>query len=163
MLTASLQAEPRKSAESIPPAPSKAKAEPPKRTTSQKSRKRIITSEDENENALEPPLVEPTSSARRADDDAAMEAMMGMDVDDLDVELEETQDSRVDADDPPKTIVKKEPGIRKKRKVKASETVVNEKGYTGEYIVGAYLHGSLSICSYEGRLEGRKLFRRRWT
>jgi hypothetical protein len=99
------------------------------RVPSQKSRKRIITSEDENDDAIEPPPAEPTSSARRADDDAAM--------DDLDVEieeeLEETQGSRVTVEEVPvKDFVKKEPGVRKKRKVKASETVINEKGYTGE-------------------------------
>ncbi|KAK8865588.1 hypothetical protein IAR55_000732 [Kwoniella newhampshirensis] len=80
---------------------------------------------------------EPTSSMVRREDQAAMEAMMSMDMD-VDMEMglsdDETPASTKKGkkgNDESAVKVKREPGEsgRKKRKVKKSETVQNEKGY----------------------------------
>ena len=104
--------------------------EPPKdsgnSSRSTKSKRRVIASPEEEEQIEERPVAEPSSSMVRAEEKAAMEAMMGMDmeteVDDLDPENSE---KRVE--------VKKEPKQRKRRPVKKSRTEDDDKGYKGGF------------------------------
>jgi hypothetical protein len=71
----------------------------------------------------------PSSSVRRAEDRAAMEAMLDMDMDDDDDLQGESQATTTSNVAPPPA--KKSNGKRKVRRVKRSETKVNEKGYMG--------------------------------
>ncbi|ORY23928.1 DNA polymerase subunit Cdc27-domain-containing protein [Naematelia encephala] len=126
------------------PKPEPAAKEKPKPSSSTNARKRDTASDDEvastqNLGVKSDPVVEPTSSMNRADDKAAMEAMMGMD-DDLDMDLGDKQEQEQEQEPEPQASgskiqakahkhVKKEHGVRKKRKVKKSKTEVDEKGY----------------------------------
>ncbi|WWD18237.1 hypothetical protein CI109_102687 [Kwoniella shandongensis] len=141
-----------------------------KTAASQRNKKRVIqsdTEEDEEQEAPKPATksststpksntkasasstgsgkklqAEPTSSMVRQEDQAAMEAMMSMDVD-MDMGMSDEGDAKTPSSTAKKGAkgkkeaeiakVKKEPGAeggRKKRRVKKTETVVNEKGYT---------------------------------
>ena len=82
--------------------------------------------------------LEPTSSMTRADDKAAMEAMMDMDFD-MESEGEEEVARKAKADkggvaSAEVIKIKTEPGQRKRRKVKKSVFEQDEKGYMGEVI-----------------------------
>lgn len=108
--------------------------------TSQKSssnKRRIVVSEDEDDAPSTAPSkastapvfkassskLEPTSSMVRAEDQAAMEAMMGMDVD-------------FDEDDTatkPATAKSNKGGKRTTRRVKKSKVEMDDKGYMSEF------------------------------
>lgn len=112
---------------------------------SQKSKKRVIMSDDEAEDEESPapvagssktPLA-PTSSMTRADDAAAMEAMLDMDFemsggeDDEEAAPKAKQKRAGQVDTESVIKVKTEPGQRKRRKIKDKVTEMDAKGYMG--------------------------------
>ncbi|KAK4685231.1 DNA polymerase delta subunit 3, partial [Tremellales sp. Uapishka_1] len=102
-----------KSKKPSPPPPKASSSKPPTKT-----RKNVIHSSDEDEpDSLAKPALEPTSSMVREEDKAAMEAIMGMDI-----EMDDMEE---------KVRVKKEPGAkRKRRQVKTRVMTTDAKGYT---------------------------------
>lgn len=144
-------------AEPAKPAAKEKSAEPPKVTPSEssksKKKKRVIAESDDDEDTASAgkSVVELSSSMVRAEDKAAMEAMMDMDVDEAEEQEPSASGSTSVSVEKPKakskkermtTVkqervgseglpeVKKETG-RKRRQVMRSETVQNEKGYMG--------------------------------
>lgn len=99
----------------------------------------------------------------RADDAAAMEAMMDMDFDmdatsdiDDDKTLKSAKGKKGDVVSSGIIKVKTEPGERKRRKVQKSE-MVEENGYMGGYIL--IVGKPWLTVSHERRLGGRVIFR----
>ncbi|EJT47993.1 hypothetical protein A1Q1_03031 [Trichosporon asahii var. asahii CBS 2479] len=114
-------------------------AEPQRKPASSKSRRRVIESDDEDEEPPSKPVskssstatkgsaknaLEPTSSMVRAEDQAAMEAMMAMDVDFDDDDLEDTKPKPKPSTSAPSGTRK-----RKRRQVKKSKQEMDAKGY----------------------------------
>ena len=140
-------APPSKPAKSAPAATSAA-AGPSQRKSSARAKRQIQSDDEEEAETVKTDTVEPdeevekgknlTSSMVRAEEDqAAMEAMMGMDMDmdmGLDDEEEETQTDTKKAAAPAKVPAKGKStgGVRKKRKVERQVQETNAKGYTGE-------------------------------
>ena len=92
-----------------------------------KAKRRVIASSDEEEQTeTEQAVAEPSSSMVRAEEKAAMEAMMGMDI-----EME--GDDRELEDREKRVKVETEPGARKRRPVKKSRTEEDAKGYMGRF------------------------------
>lgn len=101
-----------------------------------RSKRRVIESDSEEEEQIEAPAprkapLQQTSSMVRADDQAAMEAIMAMDVD-----LEDDDD----ISPAPKIAAQAKPSSkngagkkRKRRRVKKSRTEKDAKGYMGEF------------------------------
>lgn len=145
-----------------------------------KPRKRVITSDnedgDETDKSPAPvaqasgsksTVLGPTSSTARADDAAAMEAMMAMDMDN-DSDLEEALRGGSSAPAKKTAAVKavkressttKTGGARKKRKVKRSVTEMNDKGYMGEPTIGI-LTFSADVHSHPRRMDRGVMHRR---
>lgn len=126
--------------------------------SSSRSKRRVIESDEEEEEIESAPVprkapLQQTSSMVRADDQAAMEAIMTMDVD-----LDDDDDVREPTPKPAQAKpVSKDGGTkRKRRRVKKSRTEKDAKGYMGEfdramgtitlYSLGAEITPSLLPC-----------------
>lgn len=105
-----------------------------------KNKRRVVTSDDEDEDPAPSRRAEgsssqiktalgPTSSMVRADDQAAMEAMMGMDFD-----FNEDDESGTAA---LASVKATQPGRRKVRRVKKSKMEMDDKGYMGKLALRA--------------------------
>ena len=113
---------------------------PPKTS---KSRRKVVKSEDEGDGEENEQLVnEPSSSMVRSEERAAIEAMMGMDMEVDEPESSGTAKnksrgrksetrSKQNMTSGMDVPVKVEPGARKRRKVKKTTTEEDEKGYMG--------------------------------
>lgn len=96
--------------------------EPPSKPTSKPASKPTSKSSSSSGKGSSKNALEPTSSMVRAEDQAAMEAMMAMDVDDFeDDDLEDTKPK------PKPSGTRK----RKRRQVKKSKQELDSKGYMG--------------------------------
>ncbi|KAL1405217.1 hypothetical protein Q8F55_008842 [Vanrija albida] len=129
-------------------------AKPPQPRTT-KNKRRIITSDDEDEPEVSSstsksppkpaqstkPSLEPTSSMVRAEDQAAMEAMMTMDVDDFD-DFEVISAPKPTAAS--SSVPKPKGTARKRRQVKKSKVEMDDKGYmvTKDYFTDESYSGS---------------------
>ncbi|CAK9783519.1 hypothetical protein CC85DRAFT_195073 [Cutaneotrichosporon oleaginosum] len=125
-------AKPGQTTEVAKPTVKKEVTPPRQKPSGSRSKRRVIASDSEEEEPIEAseprkaPLQQ-TSSMVRADDQAAMEAMMAMDVD-LDEESEVTQSAPTTVAEPDKAC-RDESKKRKRRRVKKSRTTKDAKGY----------------------------------